>query len=340
MSTSLSCPVCSSPAEALTPCRRCGFKLPGITYFADQTAYAAWQEQIHSVKDTFRAGNLRQLFGKPLLAMNHKCIAVLSPDSHELLILHRFGRPASLANVRQVSLSASHGAALMLDGTVQAWGDDMHQECNVSNIHGIASVLAGEGCTYLVTEDGQVTLRGASPFAGAIQSWTNIAKLSLGKHHLAGLRKDGSVCIAAEPGAPAAFRTGKADAATAVTVTEAPKSWKGITDIASADDYVLALTRTGRILSMGKLPAPVKWPSGIVQIAAARDFAMALTKDGQLLCAGTPLSHLSTDLSQETRNWSGLLCICASGSCAAALTLDQQLLYAGMSVNAGEKAAV
>lgn len=329
MSQTTLCPVCGTKVQADIPCSHCGFLLAGVTHFADQAAYTAWQKQILTMKDSFRTVSLRRFFGKPLLAMNQTSVAALDPERHELHLIRRFGRPTVMQNVKQASLSASHGAAVMTDGTVTAWGESLHQECSVAGVSGVSSVLAADSCTYLVMEDGSVQMRGASPYAQVVAQWSGIRKLASGRHHLLGLRTDGTVCIASEPGAPAAFRS-KTVSSGAVTSCDAPKSWKNLTDVVSADDYALALTKTGRVLTMGKLPAAIKWPAGIVQIAAARDYAMALTKDSRLLCTGTPFGPLSTDLEAATGDWSGLLSICGYGSCAAAMTMDRQLLVAGM----------
>lgn len=319
------CPACGAAMKDPERCGSCGLSPAEIACFADQTALALWKAIYVPPKPT----------ADKLLILSQNKLAVLNPRTHALTLFNQFERMLTMENVRQFSMSAAHWAALMLDGHVEAEGDDTYQQCAVKDLAEVSFVHAADACTLLV-QAGRVIVRGYCIFEKALSAWTDIVQVVLGEKHAAGLKKDGSVIIAAADSAPQALRAHPLSAPQGdyIRTYHAPDTWRDVIALEAGDNYILGLTRDGRALALGESsgePLSLDWKEPIVSIAAAKDHSLGLTAGGTLLIAGKTRtrSRFGGNLAAAVEGWNQLRAIGASGGVAAAVTAQGELRLAG-----------
>ena len=316
------CPSCGAAMANAEECSTCHFRPSEIACFSDQAALQVWKTVYVPPRPS----------AEKLLFPGTQKLAVLDPRSHILTLYNQFERERVLQNVRHFSLRDSHWAAAFLDGHAEAAGDNSFQQCAVDGLTGVTHVHTMANATCLIA-DGRVTVRGYSPFENAVNGWTDMVQLASGTSHIAGLRRDGTVLIAAAPDAPQDMRQQPAlSEANGVRTCAAPPAWRNVIAIESGETYLLGLTKDGRVLTLGTVndqPLQLNWTEKIVSIAAARDYALGLTASGTLLVTGKARSRFGAKLDADTQGWSRLTAIGADASVAAGVDSDGNLLLAG-----------
>mgnify|MGYP001426698535 FL=1 len=75
--------------------------------------------------------------------------------------------PGDLSNAIDVAGGGYHGAAVISDGTVEAWGDNSQGQCNVpSGLDNVIKIEAGRQHTCALMSDGTVTSWGRPDASG------------------------------------------------------------------------------------------------------------------------------------------------------------------------------
>lgn len=187
-----------------------------------------------------------------------------------------------LTGVRAVAAGGDHALALMSDGTVQAWGSNLHgplgdgtwagpELCGlipcsttpvpVSHLSGVVAIAAGLKFSLALLADGRVMAWGDNP-AGQLGNGT----------------------IGAFSDVPVEVR-----------------GLSGVSAIAAGGGHALALMANGTVMAWGHntsgqlgdgtiinraLPAPVAGLTGVAKVAAGRAFSMALLNDGHIMAWG------------------------------------------------------
>ena len=194
-------------------------------------------------------------------------------------------------NVQDISLGADHAAALFPDGSAAAAGFPERQDsvdyqtgltvngsCEVDGWTGLKQVLALNGETIGLKEDGTLVTTGEAPeewldytdiksiwgyengFAAAairsdgsvvylykgsdaygqnnVNGWTDMVQLSVGRKHTVGLHADGTVAAVGDNFA------GQCEV----------EDWSGIVSVAAGDSGTIGITDQGRALLAGTLP--------------------------------------------------------------------------------------
>lgn len=140
----------------------------------------------------------------------------------------------------------------------------------------VASYASGPQCIYGVKADGTVIVLGAAApeLREAAQSWRDIAAISVGFFHVAGLRKDGTV-VAASMELDAMSDYGQCDTG----------SWTGIVAIDAFGNRTVGLKSDGTVVTTDSA-IDVSGFHDIVRIESAIGLIAGLTSDGEILMRG------------------------------------------------------
>jgi hypothetical protein len=186
--------------------------------------------------------------------------------------------PAPNTGFRAVSTRASHGLALRRDGTLVAWGDNSHGQCNVpQGLRDPIEFAAGGRHSLAIRPDGSIIGWGhnynhqCDPPAPD----TGFVAVDAGDSHSLGLTSDGRVLAWGN---------------NVYHQCEVPDSGPDFIAIAAGGWHNLALRRDGSIMAWGDnyagdcdVPAP---NTGFVAVAGGASHSLGLKSDGSIVAWG------------------------------------------------------
>ena len=225
--------------------------------------------------------------------------------------------PAGLHGVAAISAGARHDLALLVDGTVVAWGDPADGRTAVPDgLADVTAISAGADHSLALRSDGTVVAWGDDTHGQATvpADLTGVTAISAGADHSLALRSDGTVvawgddtdgqstvpadltgvaAVAAGSGFSLALTLGGAVVAwgnAASGAGQVPAGLGGVAAIAAGPVTGLAVTTSGTVDAWGDpgpgvLPVPAD-PSGVAAVSAGRQFGAALMLDGTVVTWG------------------------------------------------------
>jgi alpha-tubulin suppressor-like RCC1 family protein len=209
--------------------------------------------------------------------------------------------PADLGTVRDISATAGHAMALLVDGSLRCWGSNSYGQCVVPfGLNGVLGIAAGEYHSLAIRADGTVAAWGAGvtstttfphygqsmvpPTLGIDQAggFSPVVQVSAGSLHSMALLSNGRVaCWGSNAGGECNVPTGLSE----------------VVSIAAGTNFSLALRSDGTVVGW-EFPYTAV-PSGLssaVQIAAG-SFGVALLSPSASSCsnpAGVGTATLTT----------------------------------------------
>lgn len=317
------CPVCGAERSArgvhALDCTACGTRYAFVEYFAGRNSFDTWNDTIKTAWNARRMKQTEQLRENSRLIVGPEYIAFHDKRTGVLTNFDRFGNVTTEHNVQEYSVSNLHQVLLNANRTVRVSGDTEGGRLRANSATGIRTVLAGQRCTYLVTDMGHVESYGACSFRNELEQWKDIQQLVCGNNHLAGLTNTGTVLQAG----------GNA---------HSTADWKNVKAIAAAANYTLGLHKDGTVSYAGPredVRQEIATWKEIEAIAADSQYAVGLTRDGKVLLAGNCKPFLDGNRS-SARQWKNVACIGAGNGVIAAVTTEGDLLLAGNFLRADE----
>ncbi len=193
--------------------------------------------------------------------------------------------PPSATNVTAISAGAKHTLALRSNGTVVAWGLNQYNQTNVpANLNGVIAVAAGADHSLALRTNGTLATWG-----GAVFTLTNMPS---------GL--NGVSAIAAGATASLALRTNGTVVAwgSLASQTNVPPSATNIMAISVGASHCLALRSNGTVVAWGdnvftqtNVPANL---NGVVAVSAGWYHSLALRTNGSIVAWGLGNSGQTT----------------------------------------------
>ncbi|MFO1488550.1 MAG: autotransporter-associated beta strand repeat-containing protein [Verrucomicrobiota bacterium] len=197
-----------------------------------------------------------------------------------------FGQGAlvpGLTNTAAIAAGGYHNVALLTNGAVIAWGNNVNGQCNVPPLTNVVAIGAGGYHSLAARADGTVAAWGANG-AGqcSVPSMaTNVVALEGGELHSLALRGDGTVIAWGDD------TWGQSDV---------PAEATNVIAIAAGSQHSLALRADGTVLAWGGNLGPfgsyagqsdVPWDlADVVAIAAGGFHSVAVKADGAVVCWG------------------------------------------------------
>ena len=317
------CPVCDhvrTEGEGLR-CPNCQFPAAFLTRFAGERSRGTWEQAVRSARRDWIRRRTELLRAPGSFVLDWQSVAYLDTQRHLLTIFSsgEAQRRIQIQHIRQYSPGAHHTVFLRTDGTVEAQGNNDYGQCVVGDLRGIVWAAAAAQCTLAVDESGQVQVRGACPYRAEAERWREIRSLACGSYHAVGLRRDGQVCFAGGPLAPAVFRRA------------APPMAVPVTAVAAASDCALMLHKDGTVTFAGREGDPrreaARWKR-ITAVAVESQYAVGLTEDGRVLLAGE--RHPMLDMGRaKAAEWSDMAAVACGGACIGGVTRTGELRLAG-----------
>jgi alpha-tubulin suppressor-like RCC1 family protein len=186
--------------------------------------------------------------------------------------------PTNLANIVSVGAGYSHGLALRLDGSVEAWGWDTYGQADVpAGLSNVVAIAAGDFHNLALKADGTVVAWGINDTGETTvpPGLSNVVAISAGSFDSLALRADG---VIVEWGRGYAGQT---------------NVLRGLSDVmgaAAGQDHALALRADGTVVAWGdnnfgqtNVPAGL---SNVVAVAAGWRHSLALKADGTVVAWG------------------------------------------------------
>lgn len=211
--------------------------------------------------------------------MNKKKIAILAAFSVALIaiivtvICVSVGKsdPFEGLSVQGIAAGEYHTSVLYEDGTVATVGgaNDLlaYESAKWTDVVAIA---AGADFTAVILDNGFVQT--TSLFEGNTTFWRDIIAIAAGPHHLVGLRADGTVVATGDSKNTAKY---------------AVEAWTDIVAIAAGEKYTAGLKSDGTVVVTGALAGDVSEWKKVEKIAGGYQHLVALTKNGKVLSVGT-----------------------------------------------------
>lgn len=219
---------------------------------------------------------------------------------------------AVLTNAVQISSKAQWSLALRADGSLLAWGNNSQGQTNVPAGNDFAFACGGYDCGGAVRSNGTVAVWGAT------NSWTywpstpitDAVEVSLGDGHCAVLHSNGTVTV------PYGWRT---------SVTNVPFGLSNVVHIDSTWYAVVALTRSGNVVSWGETSNPGNYlqapgpayTNNISQIACGYFALYSIDSNNVLRCWGTSDQYGELDVPPALTN-----CTFVAGGAKHTLAID------------------
>ncbi len=188
--------------------------------------------------------------------------------------------PSGLSNVVTIASGPFSGLAVILNGTVDAWGNNQYGQLAIPVGTGnVLEVAGGAYASMALKSDGTVTAWGLSGFAQSYvpAGLSNVVGIAYQGATSLALRSDGSVS-AWDSGADL-YNSLAADVNGLVNVVK----------ITGGYQHYLALNSDGTVMAWGNNDYNNPVPAGlgnVVAIAAGYDFSMALKTDGTVVVWG------------------------------------------------------
>ncbi len=173
-----------------------------------------------------------------------------------------------------VSAGKDHSAAVRVNGTVHAAGDNTFGQCNTEDWQSVVSVDAGWFHTLGLKIDGTVVAAGDMEHpACQVAELTNVVDISAGQNHSVAVLATGNV-VAFGDNSYGQCDTGK---------------WSGIIAVAAGRNHTVGLRQDGTVVAVGDNPKGCcnveKWED-IIAIDAGDGFTLGIKKDGSILAIG------------------------------------------------------
>lgn len=180
--------------------------------------------------------------------------------------------PSGLGKVVAISAGASHSLAVLPDGSVAAWGNNVTVP---SGLPGMTAVAAGFNFSMALSTNGFVYVWGDDPINTPPLGLSNVVAIAAGSTHCLALRADGTVI---GWGANDRFQA------------SVPSGLRNVRAIAAGDGHSLALRTDGSVIGWGdnslKQATPVGLSGRMIAIAAGDNHSLALREDGKLFTWG------------------------------------------------------
>lgn len=241
-------------------------------------------------------------------------------EGHLFQLVDSYGEVEYLEHVVQCSMTRRHTLLLGDDGTVSGQGSNDDGELDFGGIEKARFVAAAPYCSYIVTSDGRVTVRGSSPFADVLSQAGGkpVREVSCEDKRLLLLHDDGTLTVL-ELSATGAVERIACDFADVRTVRSA-----GSGSVALCGDE-------GKVafIGAGDDPRRVSGWKGMHAIAIDDEYAYALRGDGTVAFAGSDISRYDGGRPDTVASWHGIVAIDARYSCVGALDVDGRLHLAG-----------
>ena len=176
------------------------------------------------------------------------------------------------AGTDYIAIAAGDGYALALkrDGTVVAWGQNGHGQCNVP-LGAYSAIGAGADFSLALRIDGSIAVWGADAHkqVSNAPSGSDFASVDGGKSFAVALRRDGSIVAWGDD--------------THGQVSQVPTE-PNFTAITAGDAHVVALRSDGTLASWGNPAATAGMPTNgtFTAIAAGGNHCLALRNDGSI----------------------------------------------------------
>lgn len=187
--------------------------------------------------------------------------------------------PEGLSNVVDIAAGDYHSLALLEDGTVRAWGDNMYGQTQIpSRVKNIVSISAGEYHSLALHDNGRVSAWGSNKFGqtNVPSELESVTAISAGYYHSIVLHRDGSVT-----------GWGSND----YGQLNFPEGLDSVISISAGVAHSLALHSDGTVSAWGsngygQSNVPVDLDSSVVAVSAGGDHSLALLADGTVRAWG------------------------------------------------------
>lgn len=237
------------------------------------------------------------------MAVTHDNMLLI--DDHYKIIGQRFD---AQKNIIGAASGDSHGVILLSNGTVQAAGENLNHECDVSQWNNITAIAADDGYTIGIHKDGTVVTAG---WDMNVSKWQNIVRVALSENCALGLKADGTVVH------EEVSHNGFDDIC----------SWEKITDIACRELHCVGLQSDGHVVVDGMDiidRREVRSWDQIIAVSAGYQHTVGLRSNGTVVAAG------SNDEGQcNVVQWTDVVAIAAGGNRTLGLRSDGTFLLAG-----------
>jgi len=214
--------------------------------------------------------------------------------------------PAGLTNIISISTSTDHSLALHADGTVSAWGCDDDGECDVpTGLTNAIAVAAGDYFSLALLSNGTVVAWGTDDRGQCDipANLNNVTAISAGHSHALAVQQNGTVMawgwnsfgqtnvpstvqnpkqiVAAGNNSMALLTNGTVEVwgVDDAGQTNVPANLTGVTDIAGAKGYCLAVSN-GTVIAWGASPSVPPDLNNAMSVAAGLFHSLALLSSG------------------------------------------------------------
>ncbi len=290
------CAVCGKALNDSWSCEACKSQYSGVALFANQQSFSVWKKSVQQQITILKAKSI-EAFRNNKISLFPTEFAISLCNEKRTDVYNGDGRCKSLEGIAQYSSGARHNVMLKSDGSVTAEGGNLDGQCNLSDLSDISFVLAGANCTYAVTKQGDVIVRGFSPVEKIVTGWKNVVKLVGDNGRVAGLTKNGEVLIADDSQTIDVKVTGALDIDTTYNFTVWLNKDHSIGCYGNQNDGRNEIVNCKDALA----------------VAVENRCAIALKKDGSVFAVGKSKSGLGLDR-DEVKNWKNLINIACSNS--------------------------
>ncbi len=184
-------------------------------------------------------------------------------------IRHQTAKASSL-----IAAGEDYAVGLNTDGTVDAVGDNIDGQRNVSGWRDIAAITTGWNHTVGLKSDGTAVAVGRNDYDQCeITGWRDITAIAAGRYHTVGLKKDGTVIAVGDND------SGQCNVS----------KWRDITAIAAGCYHTVGLKKDGTVIAVGDNDSGQcnvsKW-RGIIAVSAGQYHTVGLKSDGTVVAVG------------------------------------------------------
>jgi hypothetical protein len=190
--------------------------------------------------------------------------------------------PPGLTNAVAIAAGDAHSLALMADGSVVAWGNNLFGQTNVPpGLTGVIAIEAGWHHNLALKADGTVVAWGDSEAANTPPDLTNVVAIAAGTESSLALQADGNLVVWGSR----------------IRTNDIPADMTTVVTIASGSFHYLALAANNTTVSWGKNQSgQTNVPPGlsdVIMVAGGFFHSIALKVDGTVTSWGTTNYGLS-----------------------------------------------